>query len=64
MGTEADYRDLLGGAGLTVEGVTDLSRQVRGTWSICVRRACAKIFADREARAYLLTRRAGTVCSF
>lgn len=53
MGTEADYRGLLAGAGFIVERATDVSRQVRGTWGICVRRATAKIFTDRQARAYL-----------
>ena len=53
MGTEADYRNLLAGAGFTVERATDVSRQVRRTWGICIRRASAKIFTDRRARAYL-----------
>ena len=53
MGTEADYRDLLAGAGFTVEGAMDVSRQVRGTWGICAGGHAAKFFTDREARAYL-----------
>jgi tocopherol O-methyltransferase len=53
MGTEADYRDLLAGAGFAIERVMDVSRQVRATWGICIRRASAKIFTDRLARAYL-----------
>src|SRR5579883_3241619 len=55
MGTEADYRNLLAGAGFAVEGATDVSRQVRRTWGICARRAVAKVFSDRQARAYLLS---------
>jgi tocopherol O-methyltransferase len=55
MGTEADYLDLLIRAGFTVEGAADLSRQVRGTWGICVRRVSAKIATDRRAWAYLLS---------
>jgi len=55
MGTEADYRALLAGAGFAVEGATDVSRQVRRTWGICIRRACAKIFTDRRARAHLFS---------
>jgi tocopherol O-methyltransferase len=55
MGTEADYRALLAGAGFSVEAATDVTRQVRGTWGICLRRAVAKVFTDRESRAYLLS---------
>lgn len=55
MGTEADYRGLLAGAGFAVEGATDVSRQVRGTWGICARRAVGKAVADRASRAYLLS---------
>jgi len=54
MGTETDYRDLLSGAGFTVENATDISKQVRGTWGICVRRAVGKVFTDPAGRAYLL----------
>jgi tocopherol O-methyltransferase len=53
MGTETDYRNLLVGAGFVVEATTDVSRQVRGTWGICIRRACVKVFTDRQTRAYL-----------
>ncbi len=55
MGTEADYRGLLIGAGFEVEAATDVTRQVRGTWGICARRAVGKAFADRAARGYLLS---------
>jgi tocopherol O-methyltransferase len=55
MGTEADYRTLLAAAGFAVEGVADVSRQVRRTWGVCARRTVAKIFTDRSARAYLLS---------
>lgn len=54
MGTETDYRELLGGAGFTVEAVSDVSKQVRGTWGICVRRAVGQIFTNPAGRAYLL----------
>lgn len=55
MGTEADYRALLAGAGFAVEGATDVTRQVRGTWGICIRRAGAKLLTDRRARAYVFS---------
>jgi tocopherol O-methyltransferase len=53
IGTEADYRNLLVGAGFVVESAKDVSRQVRGTWGICIRRACTKFFTNRQTRAYL-----------
>jgi tocopherol O-methyltransferase len=53
MGTEADYHRLLTAAGFRVDGVADVSRQVRRTWGICLRRAAAKIVTDRAARSYL-----------
>jgi tocopherol O-methyltransferase len=55
MGTETDYRDLLAGAGFGVEGVTEISRQVRKTWDICLRRAAHKVFTDPTSRAYLMS---------
>jgi tocopherol O-methyltransferase len=53
MGTERDYRELLETAGFEVEAVTDLTREVRGTWGICLNRAVGRLFADRTARAFL-----------
>ncbi len=55
MGTEADYRRLLAGAGFEVEEVSDLSRQVRGTWAICLRRTLARLRTDPAGRAFLLS---------
>lgn len=55
MGTEADYRSLLEGAGFVVDQVTDISRQVRATWGICVGRAFSKIFSDRQSRGFLFS---------
>lgn len=55
MGTETDYRELLDGAGFTVEAVTEVSREVRKTWGICLRRAVGKVITDPASRAYLLS---------
>jgi tocopherol O-methyltransferase len=55
MGTEADYRALLTGAGFEVEAATDISREVRRTWGLCLRGAVAMIVTDRAARAYLFS---------
>ena len=38
-----------------VEAVSDVSKQVRGTWGICARRAVRKVFTDRTSRAYLMS---------
>lgn len=55
MGTESDYRLLLERAGFAVEAVTDLTRAVRGTWAICLRRVVRRIFTDPAGRAFLLS---------
>ena len=55
MGTEADYRGLLAGAGFAVEAATDVTRQVRGTWGLCARRAVVTLCTDPKSRAYLLS---------
>lgn len=55
MGTETDYRELLGRAGLVVEEVSDISRAVRGTWSICLRGTLGRLRTDAAARAFLLS---------
>jgi tocopherol O-methyltransferase len=55
MGTEADYRELMSAAGFQVEAGADVSRQVRGTWGVCARRAAVKLVTDRQARAYLFS---------
>jgi tocopherol O-methyltransferase len=54
MGDESDYRRWLAEAGLELHGVEDLSRQVRRTWPICIRRTAAGFFRDPELRRYLL----------
>jgi tocopherol O-methyltransferase len=55
MGTETDYRELLTEAGFEVEAVTDLSREVRGTWGICLRRTLGRFFTDATARSFLFS---------
>ncbi|MBA4190780.1 MAG: methyltransferase type 11 [Planctomycetaceae bacterium] len=55
MGTETEYRDMLTEAGFEVEAVTEISREVRDTWAICVRRAIGRFFTDPAGRAYLLS---------
>jgi tocopherol O-methyltransferase len=54
MGNEADYRRWLADAGLCLESAEDMSRQVRKTWPICIRRTIAGFFKDATLRRYLL----------
>jgi tocopherol O-methyltransferase len=55
MGTEADYRELMTATGFEVEAATDLSREVRGTWGVCLRRVARGLLSDRAGRAFLLS---------
>ncbi len=55
MGTETDYRGLLEGAGFAVEDVFDVSREVRGTWGICLRGVIKRLWNDPAGRAFLLS---------
>ncbi|MCW1924596.1 methyltransferase domain-containing protein [Luteolibacter arcticus] len=54
MGNEADYRRWLADAGLELQTVEDISRKVRRTWPICIRRTISAFFRDAELRRYLL----------
>lgn len=53
MGTETEYRLMAENAGLAVESFEDLSRQVRRTWSICIRRVIGKLATDARYRRFL-----------
>jgi tocopherol O-methyltransferase len=57
MGDEADYRAFALRAGFTVDSVEDISRQVRRTWWICLRRVAAKLATDHSYRRFLLESR-------
>jgi tocopherol O-methyltransferase len=58
MGDESDYRALAEGAGFRVESVSDLSRQVRRTWWICLKRVVGKLARDPSYRRFLAERSA------
>ncbi len=57
MGTERDYRELAERAGFRTTGSSDLSLQVRRTWTICARRVAARVATDGATRRFLLDRR-------
>ena len=50
MGSRADYEELASRAGLVLAGYEDISRSVRRTWGICLRRLAGRLVADREIR--------------
>jgi len=55
MGTETEYRELLASAGFAVEAATDVTREVRGTWGICLRRTVRRCATDPAVRGFLLS---------
>ena len=56
LGTEADYRRWIAGAGLDLERFEDLSRRVRATWTIVARRAAAAALTRPRYARYFLRR--------
>ncbi|HEV2564419.1 MAG TPA: class I SAM-dependent methyltransferase [Microvirga sp.] len=57
MGTETDYRIWAERSGFIVDGVEDLSRRVRRTWSLCAGRVAKKLLTHSHYRRYLLDAR-------
>ncbi|HEX7742618.1 MAG TPA: class I SAM-dependent methyltransferase [Sphingobium sp.] len=56
MGSRADYEDLAARAGFVLRGYDDISRQVRRTWSICLRRLVWRLVTDKDVRRLALSR--------
>jgi tocopherol O-methyltransferase len=56
MGSRADYEALAAEAGFRLVGYDDISREVRRTWTICLRRFAASLFTDPEIRRLALSR--------
>ena len=54
MGNAADYHRWIADARLAMESEEDLSRKVRRTWPICIRRTFTGFFTDPSLRRYLL----------
>lgn len=50
MGTQAEYEAMAAKAGFRVAGFEDVSRAVRRTWSICLRRFLAKLATRADYR--------------
>ena len=56
MGSRADYESLAAQAGLVLESYRDISREVRRTWTICLRRLAAALVTDAELRGLAFSR--------
>jgi tocopherol O-methyltransferase len=50
MGSRADYEMLAAAAGFRLTGYDDISRNVRKTWGICLRRLLGRMVTDPELR--------------
>jgi tocopherol O-methyltransferase len=50
MGSRVDYQELASRAGLVLTGYEDISRNVRRTWTICLRRLLVCLVTDRAVR--------------
>jgi tocopherol O-methyltransferase len=55
MGSRADYAALAAAAGFRLARYDDISRNVRRTWSICLRRLMGRIVIDGELRRLALS---------
>jgi tocopherol O-methyltransferase len=55
MGSRADYQELASRAGLVLKTYEDISRNVRRTWSICLRRLAVRLLTDRAIRRLALS---------
>lgn len=56
LGTATEYRQWLARAGFVLEGFDDLTRQVRRTWPVCLRRVAGRLLSDPVYAGYLLDR--------
>lgn len=54
MGSRADYVALADEAGFVLESYEDISRNVRRTWAICLRRFAGRMVTDSEIRRLAL----------
>ncbi len=53
MGTESDYRALLGAAGFAVTAVEELSSRVKATWPRCARSLAGRLVRDARYRRFI-----------
>lgn len=53
MGTEIEYRSMAEEVGFRIASFEDLSRQVRRTWSLIIKRVIGKLITDARYRQFL-----------
>ena len=56
MGSRADYEALASAAGFRLVNYADISREVRRTWTICLKRLAGRVFTDGDIRRLVLSR--------
>ena len=56
MGSEEDYRTLIGAAGLSFPRFQDVSTHVKRTWAICAQRLIKAVATQKEYRRFLFVR--------
>lgn len=56
MGTPNEYRSMMEKARLTDITFMDITKQVKKTWSICIKRAIRAFFHNKDLRKYLLSK--------
>jgi tocopherol O-methyltransferase len=55
MGSRSEYQAMAAEAGFSLLGYDDISRNVRRTWAICLRRTIGRFFTDRDLRRLILS---------
>jgi tocopherol O-methyltransferase len=55
MGSRSEYEAMAAEAGFSLLGYDDISRNVRRTWAICLRRTVRRFFTDRDLRRLILS---------
>lgn len=53
LASASEYQAMLSDAGFVIDGVEDLSPQVRRTWSICIRKVGRALLTDRRYTRFL-----------
>jgi tocopherol O-methyltransferase len=56
MGSRSDYEGMAAAAGFSLLRYDDISRNVRRTWSVCLRRTLARLVTDAELRRLVLSK--------
>jgi tocopherol O-methyltransferase len=55
MGSRTEYEAMAAAAGFALLGYDDISRNVRRTWAICLRRTIGRFFTDPALRRLIVS---------